>query len=212
MAERNGTDTREKILEVAEQAFARDGYAGAHLQAIAEQVGVRKTALYYYFQSKAALHEEVLVRMLEGLDHALDAAVGVPGDAEERLVRLVESFNDVLAEKRNYPLILIRLFVEPIDYAGTRVLPLVERVVSRLLRFYREGVDAGAFRKLSSRHFFQSLLGVTLFHYASRDFGAAILETDDLFTSANVSWRRAEVREILLRGVLREDATGETPA
>ncbi|HET6303681.1 MAG TPA: hypothetical protein VFG80_02790, partial [Myxococcota bacterium] len=67
-------------------------------------------------------------------------------------------------------------------------------------------------RKLSSRHFFQSLLGVTLFHYASRDFGAAILETDDLFTSANVSWRRAEVREILLRGVLREDPSGETPA
>ena len=164
MAERNGADTREKILEVAEQAFARDGYAGAHLQAIAEQVGVRKTALYYYFQSKAALHEEVLVRILEHLDQALDAVVAVPGEPAERLVRLVESMNDVLAEKRNYPLILIRLFVEPIDYAGTRVLPLVERLVSRLLRFYREGVDAGAFRKLSSRHFFQSLLGVTLFH------------------------------------------------
>lgn len=212
MAERAGIDTREKILEVAEQAFARDGYAGAHLQAIAEQVGVRKTALYYYFPSKAALHEEVLVRILENLDRELDTAIGATGAAGERLVRLVESFNDVLAQRPSYPLILIRLFVEPIDYADSRVLPLIERLVSRLLRFYREGVDAGAFRKLSSRHFFQSLLGVTLFHYASRDFGAAVLETNDLFTSANVAWRRAEVREILLRGVLREEVPSELPA
>jgi AcrR family transcriptional regulator len=42
-------DTRTKILEVAESEFAAEGYAGAHLQKIAEQVGVRKTALYYYF-------------------------------------------------------------------------------------------------------------------------------------------------------------------
>ena len=34
-------DTRNKILEVAEGEFAREGYAGAHLQRIAEQVGVQ---------------------------------------------------------------------------------------------------------------------------------------------------------------------------
>ena len=42
-------DTREKMLEVAEARFARRGYDGAHLERIAREVGVRKTALYYYF-------------------------------------------------------------------------------------------------------------------------------------------------------------------
>ena len=31
-------------------------------------MGVQKTALYYYFESKAALYEAVLVRMLEAFD------------------------------------------------------------------------------------------------------------------------------------------------
>ena len=64
-------DTRTKILEVAEAEFASEGYAGAHLQKIAEQVGVRKTALYYYFDSKAALYTAVITTMLEAFDRCV---------------------------------------------------------------------------------------------------------------------------------------------
>ena len=69
------------MLEVAEREFARRGYDGAHLQHIASQVGVQKTALYYYFESKAALYEAVLVRMLETFDARVREAVERPGSA-----------------------------------------------------------------------------------------------------------------------------------
>jgi AcrR family transcriptional regulator len=187
---------------VAEEAFAREGYAGAHLQPIAERVGVQKTALYYYFESKAALYEAVLVAMLEDFDRSVVSALESPGSAGERLVQLVDTLNDLLAERRHYSQTLIRLFVDRVPPIGDQVGRRVERVVSRLLRFYRGGVHSGEFRKLSSRHFFQSLLGMTLFHYASGEFGASVLGSEDLFTSANVTWRRHEVREILRHGVL----------
>ena len=57
-------DTRERVLEVAETRFAQKGYDGAHLESIATEVGVRKTALYYYFDSKELLYVAVLERML----------------------------------------------------------------------------------------------------------------------------------------------------
>jgi TetR/AcrR family transcriptional regulator len=83
-----GADTRNKILDVAEQDFARSGFAGAHLQHIAEQVGVQKTALYYYYPSKAALYEAVLVRMLEAFDQAVSKAIDGPESPAGRLERL----------------------------------------------------------------------------------------------------------------------------
>jgi TetR/AcrR family transcriptional regulator len=202
--ERSSADTREKILEVAEHAFAREGFAGAHLQAVAEGVGVQKTALYYYFPSKAALYEEVLVRMLQAFDQTVRAAIETAGSPRERMVRLVKDVNDLLAERRNYSQILVRLFVDRVTFQGDTVRLLVEAIVGRLLRFYREGVGEGTFRKLSSRHFFQSVLGMTVFHYASRDFGASVLGVGDLFTRENVAWRRAEVGELLLHGVLSD--------
>ena len=189
---------------MAEETFAREGYAGAHLQPIAERVGVQKTALYYYFQSKAALYQAVLVAMLEEFERTVASALDAPGSAEQRLVRLVDTVNDLLAERRHYSQTLIRLFVDRIPSIGDEVGRRVERIVSRLLRFYRDGVDSGEFRKLSSRHFFQSLLGMTLFHYASGEFGASVLGSEDLFTSRQVTWRRREVREILRHGVLAD--------
>lgn len=42
-----GGAARERLLEAAEREFARYGYAGAHLQSIAEQIGVQKTTLHH---------------------------------------------------------------------------------------------------------------------------------------------------------------------
>jgi TetR/AcrR family transcriptional regulator len=200
-----GANTRNKILDVAEQEFARSGFAGAHLQHIAEQVGVQKTALYYYYPSKAALYEAVLVRMLEAFDQAVSKAIGGPESPAGRLERLIDTLNDLLSEQRNYSQILIRIFVDRVQIDGVALRPLIERVVGRLLAFYREGVDAAVFAKLSSRNLFQSLLGALVFHYATGEFGAQVLEVDDIFTRSAVAWRREEVRRLILRGVLRRE-------
>ena len=200
---RRGADTRHKILDVAECEFARSGFAGAHLQHIAQQVGVQKTALYYYFPSKAALYEAVLVRMLEAFDHTVSKAIGGPESPAIRLERLGDALNDLLSEQRNYSQILIRIFVDRVEIDGVALRPLIERVVGRLLAFYREGVDANAFAKLSSRNLFQSLLGISVFHYATGEFGAQVLGVDDIFTQSAVAWRREEVRRLILRGVLQ---------
>ena len=203
-AVRRSADTRTKMLEVAEREFARDGYAGAHLQRIAGQVGVQKTALYYYFESKAALYEAVLARMLEAFDETVTEALARAGTPEERLRQLLDALNDLLAERRTYSQLLIRIFVDRVEIPGERLEPLIERVVGRVLRFHREGVLAGAFVKLSPRHFFQTLLGATVFHFASGEFGAVVLGVDDLFTHSAVAWRRDEVRRFFLRAVLPE--------
>lgn len=202
-------DTRSRILEVAEREFATEGFAGAHLQKIAEQVGVRKTALYYYFESKAALYTAVLEDMLETFDRVLVEALGGSDAPEKRLERLVTGSNQLLAEHPSYARILIRVFVDSPGVDASRVLPIVERVIGRLFRFYREGVDAGAFRRLSSRHFFQHFLGLSIFHYAAPFFSARVLGVEDIFAAEAVAWRNEEVLGALQDGVLRRDGKPE---
>lgn len=202
-------DTRSKILEVAEREFATEGFAGAHLQKIAEQVGVRKTALYYYFESKAALYTAVLENILETFDRALVQALETPDPPEKRLERLVTGFNQMLADHRPYGRILIRVFVDSPQLDAARVIPIVERVIGRLFRFYREGVDAGTFRRLSSRHFFQTFLGLSIFHYAAPFFNARVLGVQDIFAPEAVAWRGEEVLGVLQDGVLRRDGKPE---
>lgn len=194
-------DTRARILEVAEAEFASAGYAGAHLQKIAEQVGVRKTALYYYFDSKAALYTVVLETILEAFESAV-GLLDVPGAFEEQLGALAARINELLAGHPNYARILFRVFVDPQPAEVSRVLPSVQRVVERLMSFYRGGADAGVFRRISARHFFQSVFGMMLFHYAAPSFSATVLGVPDIFREDVVAWRRDEALKLLRDGTL----------
>ncbi len=198
------SSTRERLLDVAEKEFARYGYAGAHLQSIAEQVGFQKTALYHYFDSKSALYTSVIESMLEDFEKAVTTAVQSAGSYTERLDRLLAAFNDLLAARPNYARILIRIFIDGAGVEFETVGPVIQRVIGGLLSFYREGADAGAFRPLSSRQVFLSLFGSVLFHYAAPGFSENVLGVDDIYAGDVVAWRRAAVRELLLRGVLPE--------
>jgi TetR/AcrR family transcriptional regulator len=208
-AERRGADTRSRILEIAEQEFAASGYAGAHLQLIASQIGVQKTALYYYFPSKAALYEAVLLRMLDAFDGCVKGAIDGAGTPPERLAHLLDALNELFVERRNYSRILLRLFTDRAPIEAETVGPVVERVVGRVIGFYKAGVDSGDFVRQSSRHTFQTLLGALLFHYASLGFGAAVIGVDDIFAPDAAAWRGHAARRLLLRAMLIEPAAGQ---
>jgi TetR/AcrR family transcriptional regulator len=54
------TENQSRILAVATREFAEKGLAGARVAAIAEQAGVNKQLLYYYYASKEGLYSAVL--------------------------------------------------------------------------------------------------------------------------------------------------------
>jgi AcrR family transcriptional regulator len=57
--------TRSELLEVAERRFYQDGYHGTSLEAIAEEAGYTKGAVYSAFESKAGLFLALLDEMID---------------------------------------------------------------------------------------------------------------------------------------------------
>ena len=49
--------TEEKILAAAKKVFVLKGMAGARMQDIADEAGINKALLHYYFRSKEKLFE-----------------------------------------------------------------------------------------------------------------------------------------------------------
>jgi AcrR family transcriptional regulator len=58
-------DTRERILDAAEQMFMQLGYDGTSMRLVTSAAGVNLAAANYHFGSKEALMQEVLRRRLE---------------------------------------------------------------------------------------------------------------------------------------------------
>jgi AcrR family transcriptional regulator len=59
--ERKSDKTRRRILDAAAEVLNRNGFAGARLSEIAAQADLRVPAVYYYFESREAILEEVVL-------------------------------------------------------------------------------------------------------------------------------------------------------
>lgn len=55
--------TKERILRVAADLFARDGYTGVSIRDITQTVGIKESSLYNHFKNKEALLNAILDRM-----------------------------------------------------------------------------------------------------------------------------------------------------
>ena len=57
--------TQELILNAAREVFIRKGYSGARMQEIADEAGINKALLFYYFRSKENLFHAIFTGVLE---------------------------------------------------------------------------------------------------------------------------------------------------
>jgi TetR/AcrR family transcriptional regulator, cholesterol catabolism regulator len=85
---------RPEILRKAAQIFERDGYDAASIESIADAVGVKREAIYYYFKNKAQILNAVIrpasVSMLEGIDIIL----GLDISSREKLLLALQNHID----------------------------------------------------------------------------------------------------------------------
>jgi len=61
----NAEGARRAILDAAEEAFARHGFAGARIDRIAALAGYNKSLIFQYFEDKLNLYTEVLKRAIQ---------------------------------------------------------------------------------------------------------------------------------------------------
>ncbi|MEU4539676.1 TetR family transcriptional regulator [Streptosporangium sp. NPDC023825] len=99
--------TFERILEAARVLFAARGYRATSMQAIADEVGITKAALYYHFDSKEEILRRLTIPLLDELEAVLAAAESC-GSAEEVRWRAIEGYVDVHLRHRQTLTMLVK--------------------------------------------------------------------------------------------------------
>ena len=200
--------SRDKILDAAEALFAKRGYAAVGLRELAEVVGLGKSSLFHHFRNKAQLYAAVNARILVRIEARLVRSLAAGGDPVVRLERWLDDIVDLLAENPTYARVLLRSLFEdddlpgdlPEEIEGRRALDGIMTSVGALLR---EGMGAGLFRAAHVSHLLLTLIGLTVFPFASGEFGTEVLGKD-LFDAAEVRRRKREVRELLRYGLVAQ--------
>jgi AcrR family transcriptional regulator len=136
----SAAERRRRLLDAAARCFARDGYGGLTMVALAEEAGVSRRLVYNHFPDLAALYEAYFDdrtrRYLDGIDDAV--ATG----GTDRLAAFTGAFRHLLAMPADDQRAIRVLVTDP---ALPDLAPLQARVrahiEARWLAPFRIGID-----------------------------------------------------------------------
>jgi AcrR family transcriptional regulator len=153
-----GVARKELIVRAAAKVFADKGFSNATVRDIADEADMLSGSLYYYFDSKEAMVEEVLASYLDLTVTGYRRAAEDIEDPVEALHELIAVALRGIVQYRAEVTILQNDWhsVRPLEAVATRQREVEEIWLSTL----RRGVDVGAFRaELDARMVYRTLMG-----------------------------------------------------
>jgi AcrR family transcriptional regulator len=142
--------TKSRILDAAIARFGTKGYEATSLDSIANDIGLAKQTILYWFGSKEGLLDAALDLAARELTEALEAPLRVSGEGWGKVESLVRSVFR-LAGRRPELLGLVREATRIGPPASTRLSDTLGPLLARAVDFLQEEMDAGRMRKQDPR-------------------------------------------------------------
>ncbi|MCP4313924.1 MAG: TetR/AcrR family transcriptional regulator [Bacteroidetes bacterium] len=102
------TETEEKIIISAEKLFYQKGKAGTSMQDIADDAGINRTLLNYYFRSKDQLFEAVFRKALGSFVPTLAALLHSDISFEEYVPKMIHMIIDNMLANPQIPIFILQ--------------------------------------------------------------------------------------------------------
>lgn len=207
--------TRARILEAAIREFSENGLAGARTEQIAEEAGVNKALLYYYFKGKEELYEAALEAVVETVRANSFAVLETDAPAGERFLRIVLNHFDRMYSNRAFQSLMqqemIRLHRGESNAMGPISEKLMRPLWARVKVVVEEGIAAGELIPVEWTQLIYAGLGANVFYFLSAPMTKWSLGYDPLEPAA-LDIRRKVAIEFLGQAIFMDREHGERVA
>jgi TetR/AcrR family transcriptional regulator len=172
------TETEQKIISSAESLFFQKGKAGTSMQDIADDAGINRTLLNYYFRSKDQLFEAVFKNAMSSFVPRLAAMLDSQMNFEEYVPAMIETIIDAMLENPQIPIFILQELSSNPD----RMPELMKKMdinpalaISKMEEERRGGRIVG----MDPRQLIMSILSLCIFPFAARPVVTEMLYNGD---------------------------------
>jgi TetR/AcrR family transcriptional regulator len=187
-----------RILSAAEKVFARAGFGGATMAAIATASGLPKANLHYYFGSKDVLYRAVLARTLSDW---LAPAQGITADADPRaaLEQYIRVKMALSAQRPDGSKVFANEMLHGAPVVKTILTTELRPLVTEKAAVIQGWIDAGRMAPVDATHLFFTIWAATQ-TYADFDVQVCAVLGRKTLTAKDHARATEHVVNLLLRG------------
>ena len=144
-------DTKERILDAALEMFSQNGYAGTNIRELSASLGLVKSGVYKHFESKEAIWNALLDKMIAYYEEHFGSAEHLPPvpDTLEELVRMTMQMVNITV--RDERIVMTRKLLSIEQFRDERARELATKhfltgLTDMFTRLFRGMMDKGLLR------------------------------------------------------------------
>lgn len=172
----------EKIKQAAREIFVKKGLAGARMQEIADEAGINKAMLHYYYRSKEKLFEAIFTELIEEFAPRMISAMGSDRPLKEKIEMYV---NEVITALKAHPELPIFIFNELRNNpSGTlKKIGIIESgALEKITKQLQEEAEAGNIQPIPVQEFMINMASMCIFPFLAKPmFQGLFGATDEMF-------------------------------
>ena len=193
--------TEENILRVAREVFMKHGYDGTSMQMIADEAGINKSLLHYYYRSKEKLFSKIFTKVFSQFIPHLGVIFMSEMTIKEKIYAFVDRYIDIFLENPLIPIFVMQeLSKNPqhlaqlVREAGLNPEIIIQNITNSM---QKEGV-----RMDDPRQFFVNMIGLCVFPFAAKPLIKRMLfnNDDEAYTSFLIE-RKKEIPELMIKAL-----------
>lgn len=192
-------DTEKAILEAAKKIFIEKGYAGARMQAIADEADINKAMLHYYYRSKEALFDKILEGAMEIMAGQFIPALSVEGSVMEKVERLVHGYTEAVTNNPYIPMFVLnelsqnrRRFHEDLKAKLN-----TNAVFPKFMLQIQEEQQQGILKEIPPHHLILTVMSLIVFPFIAKPVFENVLEIPDDSYMAMMQERKQIIMNVI---------------
>ncbi len=200
-------NTEEKILNAAQTVFIQKGMDGARMQEIADEAGINKALLHYYFRTKQKLFEAIFKKVFSKILPNIMEMVHSDLPIQEKLGIFIENYIDLLMKNPFLPTFILKEMNREPEFLASAIKSTGIHPREIFLTFDKE-MKAGNIREMDPRDLMINILGLSIFPFAAKPLMQIMFfDNDKKAYKQFLETRKKTVKDFILNSILIKPLT-----
>lgn len=193
--------TETGILDAAKRIFQRKGMDGARMQEIANEAGINKALLHYYYRSKQLLFEAVFKSAFKLLAPQLDKVINDDSGIFDKIRNFTESYISFVLKHPYLPNFIIHELNRNPDFVKKLMEDELFPNLKKFTKQIEDSVKNGQIRPINAEQLFINIIALNIFPFIGAPLMKGFLNVDDKEYKKIMEQRKTEVADFIINAI-----------
>jgi AcrR family transcriptional regulator len=201
MTVKEQSNTESNILNAAKEIFERKGMAATRMQEIADEAGINKSMLHYYYRSKQRLFEAVFKSAFLTLAPQLNEIINADNSLFDKIRNFTNNYISFVLKHPYIPHFIIQELNRNPEFVKKIVAEKNFPNISKFKQQVDKKVEEGIIKPIKAEQLFINIMSLNIFPFIGAQLLKGFVNVNDEAYKQLMEDRKTEVADFIINSI-----------